>query len=168
MARGNGGDKGSKIRAERALAEAEKGAEAQNGAGAADSKTEKRQKEDSNDGKPSKKLKQVANKAKQGYRVKPKELREKQISKKSLGVAPGVRDGTYGTNGFQGMESERESKEDLDEYVPEEGEKIGTNRNAHKEQSGNRQNSADNLSLVPYKTPEKVTHPRQDCSTIYT
>jgi len=159
-----GSDKGKRLRAERARADAEKVAEAEKEK-AAKAQTvpgEKRQKEDSsNDGKPSKKVKQVADKAKVGYRVNPEALREKQVSKKTQGIAPGVKDGTYGTEGYAGLDTEADREDDRD-YNPDDGEEIGTEQEAQNHQSDSRQNTTEN-KLVPYdqtQTPSKATLPR--------
>ena len=155
-----GSDKGKRLRAERARADAEAlaAAEKEKAAKAQKVPGEKRQKEDSsNDGKPSKKVKQVADKAKVGYRVNPEALREKQVSKKTQGIAPGVKDGTYGTEGYAGMDIDQDSKGNGGDYDPNSGEE----QEAQKQQSGSRQNTAEN-KLVPYQTqtPLKATHQR--------
>jgi hypothetical protein len=101
MAKDKGSDKGKKLRAaKRALADAEKGADAGNleVAGSPD----KRQKEDGDDGgKPKKKQKQVADKAQAGYRDKDAEPRKKIIAQKSQGTLP--------QKGFQGVDTEADS-----------------------------------------------------------
>ena len=56
--------------------------------------------------------------------------------------------------GFQGMDTEPDSKEDDGDYNPDEAEEIGTEQEDHKQQSGNRQNSVDNQQIVPYRLPD--------------
>jgi hypothetical protein len=151
MAKGTGSDKGKKLRAERARAAAEKVAEAQAVPGAGDSKIGKRQNEDSDDGEVAKKkqkqTKQTARKAEEGYRNPGGDkLRVKQTAKKALGLLP--------KQGFQGMDTEPDSKEDDGDYNPDEAEEIGTEQEDHKQQSGNRQNSVDNQQIVPYRLPD--------------
>jgi hypothetical protein len=99
----------------------------------------------------------VADKAQLGYRANPEDLRVKQTAKKSQGIAPGVKDGTYGTEGYEGMDIEQDSKGNDGDYDPDNVEE----QEAQKQQSGSRQNTAEN-KLVPYQTqtPSKATHQR--------
>ena len=158
MTKGKKGDKGDKLRATQALADAEKVAKAQTGPGASDSETEKRQNEDSsNGGKPLKQRKMVAAKAQLDYRANPEDLRVKQTAKKRQGIAPGVKDGTYGTEGYAGMDIDQDSKGNDGDYDPNSGEE----QEPQKQQSGSSQNTAES-KLVPYQTqtPLKATHQR--------
>ena len=136
-----GGDKGDKLRAAEALAAAEKVAKTQTGSGAADSKTDKRQQEDSSDdGKPLKKVKMVASKAQLGYRPNPEEIRVKQTARKTL-----VKQGLLPKKGdFEGMDSEADREDDRDYEPGDDGDKIGTEQEAQNQQSGNSQNPAEN------------------------
>jgi hypothetical protein len=163
MTKGKKGDKGDKmLRAKQALAAEEKVAKAQTGSGAADSKvavsTDEHQKEDGDgSAQPKKKRKkEKADKSDPSYRTSGDTRGPKVISKKALGLLP--------KQGFQGMDTAEDRKDDLEDYEPDDGEKIGTGQEAQNQQSGSRQNSADGGELeeamMLYKTPSKATHPR--------
>jgi hypothetical protein len=153
MGKDKGRDKGDKIRAERALAEAERRACAGTGDSEVAGKPDRRQKEDGDDSvQPKKKQKQASKKSDPSYRMpgdKPAKPREKIIAQKSPGTFP--------QKGFQNMD--KDEYDENDDWKPE-VKKSDTNQKSRKNQTGDRQNSAGGGKLVLYQAPPKATNPR--------